>query len=122
MVKDKVSKDEFFLRRQALKELCTGLKAAKDMGAYPECETMNELLKAFYAEAGHTELHTFKQWKEKGFYVKKGEKAILLWATPKASKSSKLAAVDAGKQEDEAKEDYFPIAYLFSNKQVAKQK
>lgn len=116
------AKAEYYARRQALKSLCTNLKAAQNMGAYSDCNTMNELLKAFYAEAGHTELKTFQQWKENGYSVKRGEKAILLWGTPKATKESRQAAAEEGKNEDEAKEDFFPLAYMFSNKQVHKIK
>ena len=86
-----------------------------------EGATVNDLLKAHYSEQGHKELNSFSQWKEEGYYVKKGEHALLLWAQPKPSKHSKEQATSEGKAEEEAKVDYFPVIYLFSQKQVIKR-
>lgn len=110
------------LRRQGLKKLCKALKEMVAMGELQASEeqTMNGLLRNYYAQSGHTELKTFKEWKDDGYIVKKGEKAILLWARPKATKEAKEHAKEKGKDETEAKEDYFPLAYVFSQKQVHK--
>ena len=106
-------------RRKALKDLCNKLQqVAKAMGVEMK---PNELLRQHYAQAGHTELKSFSEWKEEGYYVKKGEKAILLWAHPKPSREAKELAKSQGKNEDEAKNDFYPLAYLFSSKQVAKR-
>lgn len=106
-------------RRKALKDLCNELQqAAKATGVEMK---PNELLREHYAQAGHTELKSFSEWKEAGYYVKKGEKAILLWAHPKPSREAKELAKSEGKNEDEAKNDFYPLAYLFSSKQVAKR-
>lgn len=106
-------------RRKALKDLCNKLQqVAKAMGVEMK---PNELLRQHYAQAGHTELKSFSEWKEAGYYVKKGEKAILLWAHPKPSREAKELAKSQGKNEDEAKNDFYPLAYLFSSKQVAKR-
>ena len=106
-------------RRKALKDLCNKLQqVAKAMGVEMN---PNELLRQHYAQAGHTELKSFSEWKEAGYYVKKGEKAILLWAHPKPSREAKELAKSQGKSEDEAKNDFYPLAYLFSSKQVAKR-
>ena len=104
-------------RRQALKNLCNTLQAAAK--AAGKEETPNELLREYYAQAGHTELKTFEEWKQAGFYIRKGEKAILLWGHPKPSRQAKEAAKQAGKPEEEAENDFYPLAYLFSNQQVA---
>lgn len=104
-------------RRQALKNLCNTLQAAAKAAGMEE--TPNELLREYYAQAGHTELKTFEEWKQAGFYIRKGEKAILLWGHPKPSRQAKEAAKQAGKPEEEAENDFYPLAYLFSNKQVA---
>lgn len=104
-------------RRQALKNLCNTLQAAAK--AAGKEETPNELLREYYAQAGHTELKTFEEWKQAGFYIRKGEKAILLWGHPKPSRQAKEAAKQAGKTEEEAENDFYPLAYLFSNQQVA---
>lgn len=106
-------------RRKALKDLCNELQqAAKATGVEMK---PNELLREHYAQAGHTELKSFSEWKDAGYYVKKGEKAILLWAHPKPSREAKELAKSQGKNEDEAKNDFYPLAYLFSSKQVAKR-
>ena len=106
-------------RRKALKDLCNKLQqVAKAMGVEMK---PNELLRQHYAQAGHTELKSFSEWKDAGYYVKKGEKAILLWAHPKPSREAKELAKSQGKNEDEAKNDFYPLAYLFSSKQVAKR-
>lgn len=106
-------------RRKALKDLCNKLQqVAKAMGVEMK---PNELLRQHYAQAGHTELKSFSEWKKEGYYVKKGEKAILLWAHPKPSREAKELAKSLGKNEDEAKNDFYPLAYLFSSKQVAKR-
>lgn len=106
-------------RRKALKDLCNELQqAAKATGVEMK---PNELLREHYAQAGHTELKSFSEWKEAGYYVKKGEKAILLWAHPKPSREAKEFAKSQGNSEDEAKNDFYPLAYLFSSKQVAKR-
>lgn len=104
-------------RRKALKDLCNTLQAAAKAAGMEE--SPNELLREFYAQAGHTELKTFEEWKQAGFYIRKGEKAILLWGHPKPSRQAKEAAKQAGKPEEEAENDFYPLAYLFSNKQVA---
>lgn len=104
-------------RRKALKDLCNELQqVAKATGVEMK---PNELLRQHYAQAGHTELKSFSEWKDAGYYVKKGEKAILLWAHPKPSREAKELAKSQGKNEDEAKNDFYPLAYLFSSKQVA---
>ena len=102
-------------RRKALKDLCNTLQAAAKAAGMEE--SPNELLREYYAQAGHTELKTVEEWKQAGFY--KGEKAILLWGHPKPSRQAKEAAKQAGKPEEEAESDFYPLAYLFSNQQVA---
>ena len=104
-------------RRKALKDLCNTLQAAAKAAGMEE--SPNELLREYYAQAGHTELKTFEEWKQAGFYIRKGEKAILLWGPPNPSRQAKEAAKQAGKPEEEAENDFYPLAYLFSNQQVA---
>ena len=104
-------------QRQALKDLCNTLQAAAKAAGMEG--TPNQLLREYYAQAGHTELKTFDEWKQAGFYIRRGEKAILLWGHPKPSRQAKEAAKQAGKPEEEAENDFYPLAYLFSNQQVA---
>ena len=117
---DPKKKEEAFKRREALKDLSASLQALSKQGLFPEFPTVNGLLRYYYENRGYTDLKTFKQWRKDGFAVKKGEKAILLWAQPVASNHSKAEATEAGKDESEAKEDSFPICYVFASCQVHK--
>lgn len=103
--------------RQALRALCNTLQAAAKAEGMEE--TPNELLRKYYAQAGHAVLRTFQEWKQAGYNIRKGEKALLLWGRPKPSRLAKEAAKQAGKPEEEAESDFYPLAYLFSNQQVA---
>lgn len=81
-------------------------------------ETVNAALVAMYAEQGHTDLNTFNQWQSKGYTIKKGSKALLLWASPKnlqnASKSEQATELN--------KMLYYPVACMFSAQMVEKKK
>lgn len=91
--------------REALKLLSTELKPSVKNGDYSK---LNEAILAYYKQQGHEEFKTFSQWLKDGFAVKRGEKGFAVWGKPK-------------KIEGETDEfDYFPICYLFSNKQVHK--
>ena len=119
---DPKKKEEALKRRAALKDLSSSLQTLSKQGLFPEFPTVNGLLRYYYQSKGYTDLKTFRQWKEEGFSVKKGEKAILLWAQPVASSQSKEAATEAGKTEEEAKEDYFPVCHVFAACQVKQMK
>ena len=108
-------------RRNELKTLSNNLVKAAEARMKPFA-TVNELVKEYYESLGHKTLKSFSQWKEEGYTVKKGEHALLLWATPKPSKESKEAAEAEGKNEEEAKADFFPVIHLFSQKQVRANK
>ena len=88
--------------------------------------TINEMLRAYYEKQNNiTELNTFDQWKEKGYQVKRGEKAYLFWGKPKRNQRQELTedAQNAGVKIEDATEeqlttitsakDYFPVCYLF---------
>lgn len=98
-------------KREELKALSAGFKILLKEGAIG---SVNEGLANYYAEQGHNILHSYRQWKEQGFQVRKGSKALLMWGEPKKY----------GKQEEqqgteeENKETWFPLAYVFSNLQV----
>jgi hypothetical protein len=103
-------------KRNELKELSRHLqKQAQDHGLKT---STNFLLREWYAADGHKELKTFEQWKEAGYFVRKGEKALLLWGHPKPSKQALTTATENGKTEEDAENDFYPIAYVFSNMQV----
>jgi len=75
------------------------------------------LLYHVYETGGAQEFNTFKQWKEKGATVKKGEKAFLVWGQP-VSKQRQEDKEQPGEQEEEEDYSFFPVCYLFSEHQV----
>jgi hypothetical protein len=86
---------------------------AKELIESGEAETVNEGLKLIYAEQGHRNLKTFKEWLKFGKAVKKGEKALLLWGKPLREQKDQNP-----KPEDQDDRDFYPIAYVFSSSQV----
>lgn len=79
-------------------------------------KTLNYImLNHLYKTDGATEFNTFKQWKERGATIVKGQTAFVIWGQPLQPKEKK-------KEEDQtdAVEDYryFPLCFLFSDKQV----
>lgn len=102
--------DEMKQKREGLKEVSRMIQQLVKAGVY---HTVNEGLVAMYAEQGHTEIHSFKKWLEKGYCVRKGEKALLLWGEPRK-------AFNQEKKDDKEKDEFsfFPLAYVFSQKQV----
>lgn len=84
--------------------------------------TINEiLLKIIYDTKEVKEFNTFNQWKERGYTIIKGSKAFLIWGQP-VNKQKKDKAKEQGKEPEEGDEyEYFPVCYLFSDKQVYKK-
>lgn len=83
--------------------------------------TINQiLLSLIYETNGATEFNTFHQWKELGYTVLKGSKAFTIWGQPRKGNEKQEGEQKAkeGQQEDEY--SFFPICYLFSDKQVYK--
>ena len=83
---EKKERETRLLKRQQLKTLSQSLVARREMGEYMgnEDDTVNGLLRFYYACKGYTNLKTFKEWKKEGFTVRKGEKALLIWGMPVA--------------------------------------
>ncbi len=98
---------EMRIKREELKGISRMLQQAVKSGMY---DSVNEGLAAMYSEQGHTELHSYRQWKEKGYQVRRGSKALLFWGEP----------IKGGKQEGETENgfEFFPLAYLFSQLHV----
>lgn len=72
------------------------------------------LLKHIYITDGAEEFNTFNQWKAKGATIKKGSKAFAVWGQPIGKK-----AADKKEETEEADEyEFFPMCFLFSDKQV----
>ena len=104
-------KDEMKAKRMYLSELSKVVKMGIAAGIY---ESVNEGLVEMYRNEGHEEIHSFKKWLQLGKVVSKGEKALLLWGEPR--KGGKQEKEVNATEEDEYK--FFPLAYVFSNKQV----
>jgi len=83
--------------------------------------TINEGLIELYSEGDESmEFNTFFEWKKKGFSIKKGSHAFLVWGKPKKLPVSPKEGETEETEEDEFK--FWPVAYLFSEKQVEKTK
>lgn len=95
-------------KREELKAISVPFKLLLKEGAIG---SINEGLANYYAEQGHTTLNSYRRWKELGYQVKKGSSALLMWGEPiKKEKGST--------NNEENKEPFFPLAYVFSNLQV----
>lgn len=100
-------------KREELKSLSAGFKILLKEGAIG---SINEGLVNYYAEMGHTTLKSYRRWKEEGYQVKKGSKALLLWGEPRTLQRQQETPPPNGEQEKE--DSFYPLAYVFSNLQV----
>jgi len=90
--------------------------------------SINEMLRAYYEkQANITELNTFDQWKEKGYQVRRGEKAFLFWGKPKSRQQQPTEPNEDESEQAQQVEpltarqnDYFPLCYLFDISQCHK--
>lgn len=73
-----------------------------------------------YDTEGAEEFNTFKQWKEQGATIKKGSKAFLVWGQPIGKQRAQEAQQKGQEAPEEDEYRFFPICYLFSDKQVIK--
>lgn len=81
--------------------------------------TMNKkIIKYIYKEP----IFTFKQWKEKGYSVKKGQHAKLLWGKPLilVDENGELIKKQVAKNEEANTDNIFmyPIIFVFGESQV----
>ena len=82
------------------------------------CYTLNACLEVIYREqTGQTEFHTFRDWKAKGFIVRKGEHGFMLWSTPKTFTIDTKLVDEKGEPVKESIER-FALAYVFHAGQV----
>lgn len=76
--------------------------------------TVNEIIiENFYKNKKNQIFKTYRQWQEEAKQVKKGEKAFLVWGKPR-----NINPEDEHESEDDEKETFYPVSYLFSNNQV----
>ena len=101
---------EMKIKREELKGISRLIQQLVKAGRY---SNVNEGLVEMYAQQGHIEIHSFKTWLSKGMVVRKGEKALLLWAEPR-----KAANLNKQSQDEKDEFKFFPLAYVFSDKQV----
>jgi len=103
---------QYIENKKLLIQLSKDLKA-KDL--HNELGSVNEALKAVYATEGHYEFDTYQGWKDRGKQVRRGEKALLFWGRPRKGKDKEKPIANS---EDFKEYEFFPLAYLFSQKQV----
>lgn len=89
---------------------------------------VNEWILDYYREQnpGIKEFNTFNQWKEKGFHIKKGSEAFVIWGSPRKiedpeadGKPEKPGLQAPGEDDDNT---YWPLCYLFSDQQVTERR
>lgn len=104
--------------REALKELSKFARILVKEEAY---DTVNEaIIETVYRTDGHEEFNTLPQWNKKGYRVKRGSRAFVVWGSPK--EVSKEQQAEPGKEtpgnDEDEKDNFWPLCYLFSNMQV----
>lgn len=86
--------------------------------------SVNDCLREIYQDqTGQNDWKTFKQWKEEGFRVMKGEKGFPLWAKPLVSQEDEQGNIETeqlkeGELTYSEKVSYWPMCYLFHAGQV----
>lgn len=92
-------------------------KAVTESGMLTTAEADNLIMKF-----GELPLHTFIEWKRRGYSVKKGEKARLhlyLWMfTNKPNKAAREEAAEAGEEIGDDPHYYKKLSHLFALDQV----
>lgn len=107
--------EETKAKREQLKALS---KLAAELVKMGEVDSINQGLQYIYAKNGHTELNSYRQWQSKGYQVRKGSKALLMWGQPVDRKKETKNGEAAPAEPSEDKADFWPLAYLFSNLHV----
>lgn len=110
-------------KREWLRNISAEFQAQRkilEMMGTDKIPTINEMLRTYYEKESHiTELNTFDQWKEKGYQVRRGEKAFLFWGRPQ--NKQKTEEGDQGEEKTITKaDDFYPICYLFDISQCYK--
>jgi hypothetical protein len=104
--------------REALKELSKFARILVKEEAY---DTINEaIIETVYRKDGHEEFNTLPQWNKKGYRVKRGSRAFVVWGSPKEVNKDQQAEPgrEAPENEEDEKDNFWPLCYLFSNLQV----
>lgn len=109
--------------REALKQLS---KIAKMAVAQGMADSVNGYLLEVYEqqEGEGAEFNTLREWNKKGYTVKKGSKAFLIWGKKKEKEESAAKVQEDTSQQGEEQEEqanFWPVCYLFSSNQVTKR-
>lgn len=103
-------------KRAELAALSRAIKPALAAGMFGDCDTVNQALLVIYTkQSGQTDFKKFKDWKEAGYSVRKGESAFRVWARPRKIKGTHT---DEARKEGQDEFDWFPICCLFHAGQV----
>ena len=102
-------------RRLELIALSQSIKIGVRAGMF---DSINEGLIKTYQTADHNQFNTLVEWNKQGFKIRKGEKAFVVWGTPRPLKKQEQPQPPKSEEEEN---EFFPMAYLFSNAQVEKR-
>jgi len=102
-------------KRLELRKLSVRAKAMRELDPeLGEC-TINEIIiNRFYSKNGNSEFHSYRAWRELGHQVKRGEKAFVIWGRKRKAEKTEV------KKGESEEFKFYPLAFLFSNKQVEK--
>lgn len=118
MHKDNKKIDEARHRREVLKSISRKARILRDNRPEFEGCTINEILMGvLYNRNRNLEFKKFREWKQEGYTIKKGEKGYMLWAQPLSELKKQEGAAPETEEEENS---FFPVCYLFSNEQVIK--
>lgn len=99
-------------KRQTLINLSQQAREMREENPEFEDWTINQILLFQYSDGADIEFNTLWQWRKKGYKVKKGSKAFLVWG------KKKTVSQDDSPEENATEYKFFPICYLFSENQV----
>ena len=120
MHKDNKKIEEARHRREVLKSISRKARILRENRPEFEGCTINEILMGvLYNRNGNLKFKKFREWKQEGYTIKKGEKGYMLWAQPLSELKKQEGAAPETETEDE-ENSFFPVCYLFSNEQVIK--
>jgi hypothetical protein len=78
------------------------------------------IMEAYKKEFPSATFDTFNGWKSKGYTIRKGAKAFILWGQPRSisKKDADPRPTQTDQTESENETEFFPVAHLFSSLQV----
>ena len=107
-------------QREVLLGYLATFKFLQSFGGVPTEMNCNAfIIDSYKKENKGTIFRTYKQWFELGFVVKKGEKGLPLFSSPKTYKPQNEATEATEATDSETKHVFF-ISYVFSDLQVNK--